>query len=120
MRRALFAMGYRYRIDLCREGTRIDIAFVNLKLAVFCDGCFWHGCPAHGTRAKHNSDYWDRKIAENVKRDCRLRSRLRRAGWKVIRVWEHDSLDRAIDRVARALDQRQAQARSFMQSIAFM
>jgi len=59
IRRSLFAMGYRFRVNLRREGTRIDIAFPGLKVAVFCDGCFWHGCPSHATRAKHNAGFWD-------------------------------------------------------------
>jgi DNA mismatch endonuclease (patch repair protein) len=54
------------------------------------DGCFWHGCPEHGTRPARNTDYWDAKIARNVARDQRVDEELAGDGWTVIRVWEHD------------------------------
>jgi DNA mismatch endonuclease, patch repair protein len=100
IRKALFAAGYRYRVNFQREGTRIDIAFIGPKVAVFCDGCFWHGCYEHGTRARHNAEYWNSKITENIRRDRRLRARLRRAGWRVVRIWEHESVIRATKRIA--------------------
>lgn len=103
IRKALFALGYRYRLNLRREGTRIDIAFPGPKVAVFCDGCFWHGCRAHGTSAKHNASYWNAKIEENRARDRRLRRRLRAAGWRVVTVWGHEVASKAAARIGRVV-----------------
>lgn len=70
----------------------MDIVFPWPKVAVLVDGCFWHGCPKHATYPKSNQDYWLPKLAENKDRDKRQSARLRKAGWRVIRVWEHDCL----------------------------
>jgi DNA mismatch endonuclease (patch repair protein) len=67
-----------------------DIAFEKQKVAVFLDSCFWHGCPKHLRRPSSNTEYWQAKIERNIKRDCRQRAALRRLGWSVMRVWEHD------------------------------
>jgi DNA mismatch endonuclease, patch repair protein len=66
-----------------------DFAFRRERLAVFVDGCFWHGCPIHGRRPNSNSAYWDKKLARNRARDKSVSHLLRKAGWAVIRVWEH-------------------------------
>lgn len=71
------------------EGTP-DFAFPDKRLAVFIDGCFWHGCPKCYTRPKSNQKYWDTKIENNKKRDVRQRAKLRRDGWRVVRIWEHE------------------------------
>ena len=68
---------------------RPDFVFPRLKLAVFVDGCFWHGCPQHGTKPKGNAAFWRRKFATNVARDRLVTRTLRKAGWRVLRVWEH-------------------------------
>lgn len=67
-----------------------DIAFINAKVAIFLDSCFWHGCPKHLRRPSSNDTYWRAKIDNNVKRDLRNRAKLRGMGWSVLRVWEHD------------------------------
>ena len=69
---------------------RPDFIFPKSRMAVFVDGCFWHGCPKHGTRPKGNALFWRRKFAANKARDVRVNRALRRAGWRVLRVWEHD------------------------------
>lgn len=62
------------------------------KVAVFVDGCFWHGCPEHGTQPKNNADFWRDKIAANRSRDANTTASLIEAGWVVIRVWEHEDM----------------------------
>lgn len=69
---------------------RPDFIFPKLRLAVFVDGCFWHGCPEHGTKPKGNAAFWRKKLAANVARDRRADRALRRAGWRVLRIWEHE------------------------------
>jgi DNA mismatch endonuclease (patch repair protein) len=65
------------------------------RVAVFVDGCFWHGCPQHFRPPRTNAPYWDVKIARNMERDKRNDEELSRAGWRVIRVWEHEDIDGA-------------------------
>lgn len=67
-----------------------DFAFPKQKLAVFVDGCFWHGCPEHATRPKGNSAFWSTKLDENKARDRKVNRELRAKGWRVLRIWEHD------------------------------
>lgn len=67
-----------------------DVAVPSLRLAVFMEGCFWHGCPRHGRIPKTNVAFWREKISRNIRRDRRNRAELRRLGWTVWRVWEHD------------------------------
>lgn len=69
---------------------RPDFVFRKLKVAVFVDGCFWHGCPLHGTRPKSNRAFWRNKITRNKKRDRLVGRTLRKNGWRVLRVWEHE------------------------------
>lgn len=68
---------------------RPDFVFPKLRLAVFVDGCFWHGCPKHATQPRNNHAFWRRKLAGNRKRDRLVTRTLRRAGWRVLRLWEH-------------------------------
>jgi DNA mismatch endonuclease (patch repair protein) len=67
-----------------------DFVFQKIKLAVFVDGCFWHGCPKHGTQPKGNRAFWRRKFSRNKKRDALVTRTLRRDGWRVLRIWEHE------------------------------
>jgi DNA mismatch endonuclease (patch repair protein) len=67
-----------------------DFIFPKFKLAVFVDGCFWHGCPKHGTQPKGNRAFWLRKFSRNKKRDALVTRTLRRGGWRVLRIWEHE------------------------------
>jgi DNA mismatch endonuclease (patch repair protein) len=67
-----------------------DFIFPEFKLAVFVDGCFWHGCPRHGTQPASNRAFWRRKFSRNQKRDLMVNGTLHRAGWRVLRIWEHE------------------------------
>ncbi len=73
-----------------RFRVRPDFVFAARRLAVFVDGCFWHGCPRHGTRPRGNAAFWRAKFRRNQERDRRNSRHLRRAGWKVLRLWEHE------------------------------
>lgn len=92
LRSALHGLGLRYRLHRRIEGVVVDIVFPTAKVAVFVDGCFWHGCPLHATLPKSNQFYWLPKLAENKERDQRQSDKLRTAGWTVIRFWEHECL----------------------------
>lgn len=103
LRRQLWRMGLRYRIDhrILGGRRRIDIAFTQAKVAVFVDGCFWHACPEHATSPANNAGWWAEKLAANVRRDRNTDSRLEECGWTVVRVWEHESADEAAQRIER-------------------
>lgn len=107
LRSALHARGLRFRKDLrlsCGQvRPRPDIVFTRAKVAVFVDGCFWHSCPQHSSPPKVNTDYWGPKLRATVERDRRHDLALHQAGWKVIRVWEHEDLQVAVDRILEAL-----------------
>jgi DNA mismatch endonuclease (patch repair protein) len=109
LRRALHRQGYRYRkdyrLDLTGARVRPDIAFTARRVAVFVDGCFWHCCPEHGTQPAANTWYWQPKLARNVERDRAADAALAEAGWSVVRVWEHETLEGAIAAVLAALAQ---------------
>jgi DNA mismatch endonuclease (patch repair protein) len=109
LRRALHGRGYRYRKDYrldLANGARVrpDIAFTARRVAVFVDGCFWHVCPEHGTSPAANTWYWEPKLRRNVQRDRAADEALTAAGWEVVRVWEHESLEAAVTAVIDALD----------------
>lgn len=67
-----------------------DFAFPSRRLIIFVDGCFWHGCPLHGTQPSSNQEYWQPKLERNKARDKRVNRALRKNGWRVLRVWHHD------------------------------
>ena len=69
---------------------RPDFVFSKSRLAVFVDGCFWHGCPVHGTKPKGNRAFWKKKFATNIARDRRVNRALRSAKWHLLRIWEHE------------------------------
>ncbi|MFF2271738.1 very short patch repair endonuclease [Agromyces sp. NPDC058136] len=98
VRRLLHARGLRYRVDLAPlpslRRRRADIVFTRAKVAVFIDGCFWHGCPEHATNPKQNADYWGPKLAANIARDRNTDTQLRAADWTVLRFWEHEDAER--------------------------
>jgi len=105
LRKVLWAKGWRYRIKSSILG-RPDIIFPGKHIAIFVDGCFWHGCPLHGTRPKSNRKFWMDKIEGNIKRDKKVTDKLKKSGWTVIRIWEHeikDGLDLAVEQVEKAL-----------------
>lgn len=92
LRSLLHRRGLRFRVHypLPNLRRRADIAFPRLRIAVFVDGCFWHGCPEHGTWPKRNADWWREKIEANRRRDADTDARLGDQGWKVVRIWEHE------------------------------
>jgi DNA mismatch endonuclease, patch repair protein len=94
LRKALFALGLRYRLHrrpLPALRRKADIVFGPARTAIFVDGCFWHGCPEHGGRRHEvNGWYWPAKIDRNRRRDRDTDQVLMTAGWQVIRIWEHE------------------------------
>lgn len=94
IRRLVHAAGLRYRVDFAplpdQRRLRSDLVFTRARVAIFVDGCFWHGCPVHHTVAKRNADYWAAKVAGNRARDERVTALLTEAGWTVLRFWEHE------------------------------
>ena len=111
IRRLLHARGLRYRVDVPLEfdhRRRADIVFPAAKLIVFIDGCFWHGCPTHSVPAKHNTGWWREKILANKQRDHSTDEALLGAGWKVVRVWEHQPVAEQVAAVLEALQWRRS------------
>jgi DNA mismatch endonuclease (patch repair protein) len=80
-----------------------DFIFRKARLAVFVDGCFWHGCPKHATKPANNRAFWKKKLAGNKKRDALVTRTLRRAGWRVLRIWEHELAKKNKARLARRI-----------------
>jgi DNA mismatch endonuclease (patch repair protein) len=115
VRRELHRLGLRYRLERpIVPGTRrrVDIAFGPSKVAVLIDGCFWHGCPQHGTLpTETNRDFWSSKIVRNRERDRDTDERLEAAGWHVVRVWEHEKPEDAAQRIAAAVWARRRTSR---------
>jgi DNA mismatch endonuclease, patch repair protein len=94
VRRAVHALGLRYRVDmrpLPDLNRRADLVFTGARVAVFVDGCFWHGCPKHHTVAKANAEFWAVKVQRNRERDAETDQLLQAAGWIVVRAWEHEN-----------------------------
>lgn len=93
LRSVLHRAGLRFRKDyppLPGQRISVDVAFPRHRVCVFVDGCFWHGCPLHFTAPKTHSGWWNEKIEDNRRRDARQTRLLRRSGWRVFRIWEHD------------------------------
>jgi len=111
VRRRLHALGFRYRVNYSVPGMRrrtIDVAFPRDQLAVFVDGCFWHGCPDHGASPKNNAEWWATKISMNKARDAETAEFLRDHGWNAVRIWEHQQPDEAVMQVVQALTELRA------------
>lgn len=103
LRKALHAQGLRYRlhVQLLAKPRRVaDIVFPATKIAVFVDGCFWHGCPEHASWPKSNADFWRQKIETNRSRDADTDQRLQALGWESVRIWEHEDANYAASRIA--------------------
>jgi DNA mismatch endonuclease (patch repair protein) len=101
LRRELHRRGLRYCLHANLPG-RPDIVFTRARLAVFVDGCFWHRCPQHGVLPKSNGDWWAAKLERNVQRDGEQGDALLAQGWVVVRVWEHEEVGAAADRIVAA------------------
>jgi DNA mismatch endonuclease, patch repair protein len=110
LRSLLHGRGWRFFVDRAplasNRRKRADIVFPRYRVAVFLDGCFWHGCPIHGTAPKANAAWWRAKLDANQRRDTATNAELETAGWAVVRVWEHEDPIAAADRVERALRRR--------------
>ncbi len=113
LRAELDLRGLRYVVDHRVDGTRrrADVVFKNARVAVFVDGCFWHGCPDHGTVAKSNGQWWKDKLATNHLRDLDTNRRLQEAGWTVLRFWEHDDPAEAAATVLAVVQRQNTTAR---------
>ncbi|MFJ9018413.1 very short patch repair endonuclease [Streptomyces sp. NPDC102259] len=111
IRRLVHAQGLRYRVaarplpDLRRTA---DMVFRPVKVAVFIDGCYWHGCPEHYVPPRTNSGYWSAKVLRNMERDRDTDQRLREAGWLVLRFWEHEPAEECSLEVSKAVADRKA------------
>jgi DNA mismatch endonuclease, patch repair protein len=107
LRRALHRRGLRFRVNVLLpiDGVRrtADLFFSKPKVAVMVDSCFWHACPTHGSLPRSNATWWQAKLAANVLRDADTDRRLKEAGWAVIRVWEHEAVEAAADRIELAV-----------------
>lgn len=115
VRKLLHASGYRYRLNervphMSRR--TIDIAFTRAKVAVFLDGCFWHGCPEHATRPKANAEWWRQKLDRNMARDAETTAHLVAEGWTVLRFWEHQTPVEVAEKVAETVDRERSERRT--------
>lgn len=86
-----------------KSRVQVDFVFRRERVAVFVDGCFWHACPRHGTRPAGNRAFWKAKLDRNMARDRAVSRALRKGGWSVLRVWEHDLAVKQWPRVTRRL-----------------
>ncbi len=103
VRRALWLAGYHFRLHRADLPGKPDIVFPAFKLVLFVDGCFFHGCPKHSVRPRTNTSFWRNKVEGNVRRDRLVGQSLRAAGWRVLRVWEHQvrqDIRRVVQRVS--------------------
>lgn len=109
LRSELHRRGLRFRVHrrpLPKLRREADIVFLSARVAVFVDGCFWHGCPEHGTWPRNNSTFWRDKIEGNIARDRNTDGALSEAGWLSVRVWEHEPIDDAANRITRQVHAR--------------
>lgn len=112
LRSELHRRGLRFFVDrapIRGVRRRADLVFPRKKIAVFVDGCFWHGCPQHHTVSKTNAEYWREKVDTNRRRDRETDSLLRDSGWRVVRVWEHEPVDVAVQRISDVVNSRSQQ-----------
>lgn len=107
LRKALWKEGFRYTLKNKDVPGKPDLVFRKQKIVIFVDGCFWHRCPKHFVKPANNADFWEKKIQSNVDRDKKINRELKKAGWTIMRIWEHDlKKDRyikAVKKIARAL-----------------
>jgi len=111
MRSAIHRLGLRFSVDrrpLSDSRRRADLVFRSARVAVFIDGCFWHGCPRHGTWPKTNRTWWRAKIEANRRRDADTDEVLAARGWAVVRLWAHDDMMSASRKIATLVRRRRA------------
>lgn len=111
LRRAVHARGLRYFVNRRPVKTvrrTADLVFPTAHVAVFVDGCFWHGCPEHHSAPKTNADFWSGKVQRNRERDAETDRLLTDEGWTVLRIWEHVSVAEAVDLVHLAVEKGRA------------
>jgi len=111
VRSKLFARGLRYRIHYPVSGMKritCDLALPGARIAVFLDGCFWHGCEAHPPLVKKNTGFWMEKIERNRARDMRVRAHLDDIGWTTLRFWEHEAVEAIVERIVSTAEERRA------------
>lgn len=109
VRSGLHRKGLRFRVHqavIPGSRRRADIVFRRARVAVFIDGCFWHGCLTHGTTPKANREFWEGKFEANRKRDRDTDRLLRDSGWTVLRFWEHEPVDQVISEVEAVVKRR--------------
>jgi len=110
LRRELTRLGLRYRLHRADLPGRPDVSFGPARVAVFVDGCFWHGCPEHAVMPKANRQWWADKLAANKARDAAKDAALRERGWEPVHVWEHEDPATAARRIAEIVGRRRAAA----------
>ncbi|MEU8873672.1 very short patch repair endonuclease [Streptomyces javensis] len=111
VRRLLHGSGLRYRLHVPVPGMprrTVDIVFSKLKIAVFLDGCFWHGCPEHATSPRANAEWWRSKLDRNMERDRETTDHMHSAGWTVLRFWEHESAEDVAGRISATVASRRS------------
>jgi DNA mismatch endonuclease (patch repair protein) len=106
LQRAIWHEGLRYRLHHRTMAGRPDMVFLGPRVAVYVDGCYWHGCPEHYVAPRTGAIFWSKKLRENVNRDRRQTLALEADGWRVVRVWEHEvytDLDGVVERMKEAV-----------------
>lgn len=109
LRSAIHRRGLRYRVNTPPIATlrrTADIVFTRAKVAVFVDGCFWHGCEEHYSLSKTNTEFWQAKLVSNRRRDAEINATLVDAGWIVMRIWEHEDFDLAVREICSVVQNR--------------
>ena len=113
LRSLVHKAGLRYAIDVRPEpdiNRRADLVFRGAKVAVFVNGCFWHGCPKHYSAPKSNKRYWSEKVRRNRERDVETMVLLKRRGWRVLVFWEHQPARLCSERVVSIVSERKKRA----------
>lgn len=107
LRKALWKEGFRYTLKNKDVPGKPDLVFRKQKIVIFVDGCFWHRCPKHFVEPANNADFWEKKIQSNVGRDKKINRELKKSGWTIVRIWEHDlkkdQYIKVVERVAKTL-----------------
>lgn len=108
LRKALWRKGFRFRVQYGKS--KMDVAFPKQKVAVFVDGCFWHGCPVHSHKIGTNEGYWGPKLEKNQERDKVKTAQLQGEGWVVLRFWEHElaNPDLLVEIIAKAVNEQKS------------